>query len=276
MSANQKIILAIFIVYLALNAAIGIIFSNRQNKKQHTSSEKKFFIGGRNMNGLLLAMTTMATYTSVSSFISGPGAAGLTYGYAQAWIATVQVPITFLVLGVLGNKLALVSRRTGAVTVVGYLKARYKSDVLVIVTSLLMVAFFMANVVMYVMELGLMKAFVRMVNVKLSFLFPAIVACCVLGVYTLNNRMFDVWVMIIFGFVGYLLICLGIDMAPVILGFILGPLIEKYMRMALISANGNWADMFNRPVSVFFVVIAILFVVVPVIKKAVTHGKEKA
>lgn len=77
MSANQKIILAIFIVYLALNAAIGIIFSNRQNKKQHTSSEKKFFIGGRNMNGLLLAMTTMATYTSVSSFISGPGAAGL-------------------------------------------------------------------------------------------------------------------------------------------------------------------------------------------------------
>lgn len=140
----------------------------------------------------------------------------------------------------------------------------------------IMVAYFMANVVMYIMELGLMKAFVRMVNVKLSFLFPAIVACCVLGVYTLNNRMFDVWVMIIFGFVGYLLICLGIDMAPVILGFILGPLIEKYMRMALISANGNWADMFNRPVSVFFVVIEILFVVVPVIKKAVTHGKEKA
>ena len=140
----------------------------------------------------------------------------------------------------------------------------------------IMAAYFMANVVMYIMELGLMKAFVRMVNVKLSFLFPAIVACCVLGVYTLNNRMFDVWVMIIFGFVGYLLICLGIDMAPVILGFILGPLIEKYMRMALISANGNWADMFNRPVSVFFVVIAILFVVVPVIKKTVTHGKEKA
>lgn len=73
-----------------------------------------------------------------------------------------------------------------------------------------------------------------------------------------------------------LLVCLGIDMAPVILGFILGPLIEKYMRMALISANGNWADMFNRPVSVFFVVIAILFVVVPVIKKAVSQGKKKA
>ena len=139
----------------------------------------------------------------------------------------------------------------------------------------IMVAYFMANVVMYVMELGLMKAFVRMVNVKLSYLFPAIVACCVLGVYTLNNRMFDVWVMITFGFVGYLLICLGIDMAPVILGFILGPLIEKYMRMALISANGNWGDIMARPVAVFFVIIAVLFVVVPMIRKS-TKATKKA
>ena len=101
MSANQKIILTIFVIYLALNAIIGIVFSKRQGSKQNVSSEKKFFIGGRNMNGLLLAMTTMATYTSVSSFISGPGAAGLTYGYAQAWIATVQVPGTLISFWVL-------------------------------------------------------------------------------------------------------------------------------------------------------------------------------
>ncbi len=99
------------------------------------------------MTGLVLAMTTMATYTSVSSFVSGPGAAAMTYGYAQAWVAAIQVPVTFLTLGVLGNKLALVSRRTGAVTVAGYLKARYKSDILVIVTSLLMVIFFIAQMI---------------------------------------------------------------------------------------------------------------------------------
>ncbi|MBQ8135902.1 MAG: sodium/pantothenate symporter, partial [Clostridia bacterium] len=106
-----------------------------------------YFIGSRRMGGLLLAMTMMATYTSVSSFVSGPGAAGLTYGYAQVWIAAVQVPVTFLVLGVLGNKLALVSRRTGAVTVAGYLRARYKNDALTIATSLLMVAFFIAQMI---------------------------------------------------------------------------------------------------------------------------------
>ena len=147
MTTNQIIILCIFIAYLTLNVVIGIVFSKKQDAKTTMSSEKKYFIGGRNMNGLILAMTTMATYTSVSSFISGPGAAGLTYGYAQVWIAAIQVPVTFLVLGVLGNKLAMVSRRTGAVTVVGFLKARYKSDVLVIVTSLLMVAFFIAQMI---------------------------------------------------------------------------------------------------------------------------------
>ncbi len=147
MSKNQTVILGIFVGYLVLNAIIGILFSRREASASNLSSDKKYFIGGRSMNGLLLAMTTMATYTSVSSFISGPGAAGLTYGYAQAWIATVQVPVTFLVLGVLGNKLALVSRRTGSVTVVGYLKARYKSDALVIITSLLMVAFFIAQMI---------------------------------------------------------------------------------------------------------------------------------
>ena len=147
MTGNQKIILFILIVYLAANVIIGLLFSRKQSQESGMSSEKKFFIGGRGMNGLILAMTTMATYTSVSSFVSGPGAAGLTYGYAQVWVAAVQIPVTFLLLGVLGNKLALVSRRTGAVTVVGYLKARYKSDVLVIVTSLLMVAFITAQMI---------------------------------------------------------------------------------------------------------------------------------
>ncbi|MDO4977155.1 MAG: sodium/pantothenate symporter [Eubacteriales bacterium] len=147
MSNNQLIILCIFIGYLALNTIIGIAFSRRQSKQSNLSKEKNYFIGGRTMGGLVLAMTTMATYTSASSFISGPGAAGLTYGYAQVWVAAVQVPVTFLVLGVLGNKLALISRRSGAVTVAGYLKARYKNDALVIITSLLMVAFFIAQMI---------------------------------------------------------------------------------------------------------------------------------
>ena len=147
MSSNQIIILSVFLGYLLFNVVMSFAYSKKAEKSLHTSEENKYFIGGRNMNGIVLAMTIMATYTSASSFISGPGAAGLTYGYAQAWIAAIQVPVTFLVLGVLGNKLALVSRRAGAVTVVGYFKARYKSDVLVIFTSLGLIAFFIAQMI---------------------------------------------------------------------------------------------------------------------------------
>ena len=69
MSSNQMIILAIFIGYLAFNVIIGLWFSHRVNVKSNLSDEKNYFIGGRNMGGLVLAMTTMATYTSVSSFV---------------------------------------------------------------------------------------------------------------------------------------------------------------------------------------------------------------
>lgn len=147
MNSNQIIILSVFLVYLLFNVVVSFVYSRKAEKSLNTSEEKKYFIGGRNMNGIVLAMTIMATYTSASSFISGLGAAGLTYGYAQAWIAAIQVPVTFLVLGVLGNKLALVSRRTGAVTVVGYFKARYKSSALVIITSVGLIAFFIAQMI---------------------------------------------------------------------------------------------------------------------------------
>ena len=147
MTNTQVIVLGVLIFYLVSNIVIGLVYGKIRDKRSQLSSENKYFIGGRGMNGLILAMTTMATYTSVSSFLSGPGAGGMSYGYTQVWVAATQVPVTFMVLGVLGNKLALVSRRTGSVTVAGYLKARYKSDVLVVVTSLLMVCFFTVQMV---------------------------------------------------------------------------------------------------------------------------------
>ncbi len=175
MTGNQVTMLVILIIYLVANVAIGMYMSKRQDKASTLSDEKKYFIGGRGMSGLVLAMTTMATYTSVSSFVSGPGAAGLTYGYAQAWVAAVQVPVTFLVLGVLGNKFALVSRRTGAVTVAGYLRARYKSDVLVIVCSLLMVAFFIAQMVSQFTGGATLIASITGLDFKISLVIFAIV-----------------------------------------------------------------------------------------------------
>lgn len=147
MTSNQIILLCILIGYLVLNTALGLYISKRKDKQSDMSFEKKYFIGSRGMGGFVLAMTTVATYTSVSSFISGPGAAAMTYGFSQAWVSAAQVGAAFLVLGILGKKFALVSRKTGAVTVAGYLKARYKSDALVIITSILMLIFFIAQMI---------------------------------------------------------------------------------------------------------------------------------
>ena len=147
MTKNQIIMLIILSVYLIVNFVVGIVYSKIKDKESSMSFTKKYFIGSRGMNGFVLAMTTVATYASVSSFVSGPGAAAITYGFSQAWVAGVQVGAAFLVLGVLGKKFALVSRKTGAVTVAGYLKARYKSDALVIVTTLLMIVFFVTQMI---------------------------------------------------------------------------------------------------------------------------------
>ena len=98
------------------------------------------------------------------------------------------------------------------------------------ISGSIMVLYFISNIVMYVMMLGLMSLFVRIINVKLSLLFPALIVFCVIGVFTLNNRMFDVWILVIFGDCWLYFKSVGVDLAPVILGFILGPLVERNLR----------------------------------------------
>ena len=131
------------------------------------------------------------------------------------------------------------------------------------VVGAVMVSYFLANIVMYFMELGLMRIFVKAVNIKFSYLFPAIVMFCVLGTFALNNRTFDLWVLIGCGIMAYILQELGVELAPVILGFILGPLVEKYYRMGMTAENGNFASIFRYPIATVALIIAILFIVVP-------------
>ena len=138
-----------------------------------------------------------------------------------------------------------------------------------------MVAYFLANIVMYAMELGLIRVFVKAVNIKFSYLFPAILMFCLLGTFALNNRTFDLWVLIISGIAAYILTQFKVDMAPVILGYILGPLVEKYLRMALTAENGNFGAILQRPIAVICLIIAILFLAMPVFSSGFRKGKSK-
>lgn len=105
---------------------------------------EEYFIGSRSMGGFVLAMAIITTYTSASSFVGGPGVA---YNVGLGWIllSMIQVPTAFLTLGVLGKRFALIARRTKAVTITDFIRARYGSDIVVILSSIAILVFFMAS-----------------------------------------------------------------------------------------------------------------------------------
>ena len=93
------------------------------------------------MGGFVLAMTIIASYTSASSFVGGPGVA---YRLGLSWVllAMIQVPATFLTLGILGKRFAILARKTQSVTISDFLRARYKSDTVVLLCSIALLVFF--------------------------------------------------------------------------------------------------------------------------------------
>ena len=103
MNSNQIIILSVFLGYLLFNVVVSFVYSRKAEKSLNTSEEKKYFIGGRNMNGIVLAMTIMATYTSASSFISGPGRSRTYIWLCSGLDCCNSGAGYFLVLGVLGT-----------------------------------------------------------------------------------------------------------------------------------------------------------------------------
>ncbi len=105
-----------------------------------------YFIGNRALGGFVLAMTTIATYGSVSSFVGGPGQAWQ-IGFGWVYMAVVQVTALVLLYGIFGKKMALISRKLDAVTVVDVIRARYGSNALANLSALVIVLFFAATMV---------------------------------------------------------------------------------------------------------------------------------
>ncbi|WP_427043135.1 sodium/panthothenate symporter [Fusobacterium sp. SB021] len=134
-------------IVLYLMAMLGIAYKvNEIKKSDNVNFTEEYFIGSRKMGGLVLAMTIIATYVGASSFIGGPGVA---YKLGLGWVllACIQVPTAFLTLGILGKKLAVISRKINGVTIIDLLRARYKSDIVVILSSVMMLIFFVGSIV---------------------------------------------------------------------------------------------------------------------------------
>lgn len=120
----------------------------------------------------------------------------------------------------------------------------------------IVISMWIGNVMLLVLNLPLIGIWVKMISVRYSLLFPAILVFCAVGVFSINKSLFDVYLMVAFGVAGYVLRRLDCEPAPLLLGFILGPMMEEYLRRAMLLAKGDPTVFLTHPISAVMLVIA--------------------
>jgi putative tricarboxylic transport membrane protein len=126
---------------------------------------------------------------------------------------------------------------------------------------------FIANAMLLVLNLPLVGFWARISVVPYSVLAPIVLAVCVVGAYAPRNTMFDVWVAIAFGLIGFMMRRLSLPLAPLVLGFLLGPLFEQSLRQSISLSAGNWLFVLNRPIALGFIIATVLVLLLVVVLK---------
>jgi putative tricarboxylic transport membrane protein len=120
----------------------------------------------------------------------------------------------------------------------------------------LVVSFLIGNVMLVILNLPLIGLWIGILRIPYRILYPAILVFVCMGVYSVNNSIFDIYLVLFFGFIGYGMRLLRFEPAPLMLGFILGPLMEEYLRRALAVSRGDMMVFIERPVSAGFLAAA--------------------
>ena len=131
------------------------------------------------------------------------------------------------------------------------------------------------NAILLVLNLPLIGLWVRMMQVPYRWLYPAVLLFCAIGVYSLGNNPADVLITAVFGVLGYAFAKLDCDPAPLLLGFILGPLMEENFRRALVITQGDFAVFVTRPISASLLVAAVLLLIT-LLLPAIRRGRDLA
>jgi putative tricarboxylic transport membrane protein len=119
---------------------------------------------------------------------------------------------------------------------------------------------YIGNVMLLVLNLPLVGLWVQLLRVPYAYMAPIIMVLTLVGVYSVNNSVFDMWVMLVMGIFGYFAKKLQFDLGPLLLAFVLGPIMERSLRQALLLSNGKFEIFFTRPISGTLMGIAVLFV----------------
>jgi putative tricarboxylic transport membrane protein len=124
---------------------------------------------------------------------------------------------------------------------------------------------YVGNIMLLALNLPLIGMWVQLLKVPYAILFPIIILFCLIGSYSINNSTTDVAIMLVFGVIGYLMKKVSLEAAPMVLAFVLGPMMETALRQALIKSRGSFSIFFTRPISATCLIIAIALMVIPLL-----------
>lgn len=136
------------------------------------------------------------------------------------------------------------------------------------------IAFMVAVVIMFLMMLGGSRVFPRLLRIRKSYLLPAIMVAAIVGCYNLQYSTKDIWMAVIFGFVGYVLLKYKYPLTPVVIGLILGGKFEQQLRLGITQSDGSLLPFLTRPISLFFLLAAVASIVVAVRMNMKENKKE--
>ena len=139
----------------------------------------------------------------------------------------------------------------------------------------LIASMWIGNAMLIILNLPLIGLWIKLLTVPYRWLFPAIVLFCAIGVYTTNNNTWDIWIMGWFGIIGYIFHKLAMEPAPLLLGLILGPMMEENLRRALLLSRGDWSILVTRPLSATLLALAAALLVI-VLLPAIKRSREEA
>ena len=197
--------------------------------------------------------------------VAGPEAAN------NAGAQTSFIPL--LTLGIPPN--AVMALMVGAMTIHGLIPGPQVMTKHPTLFWGMIASMWIGNLMLLIINLPLIGLWVRLLKVPYRLMFTTILLFCAIGIYSINNNPYDVFFTAFFGLVGYGLIKLGLEPAPMLLGFVLGRLMEEKMRQALALSEGSFMTFVERPVAAVLLLLAAAVMVIAVLP-AVRKGREEA
>ena len=124
----------------------------------------------------------------------------------------------------------------------------------------ILAAFILANLLFFIIEYFGLPLFTRMLSVPSTLLLPVVIVCCFVGSYCNNNNTLDILIMVLFGILGYVLKRYHYPLAPLVVGFILAPALETYLRRSLMKSDGSFLAIVQSPLAAFFLLCTVVAV----------------